>query len=383
MLSRLPLAPLTGTRAKTWCLLIHAEASLPFPLSLPLAPRRRLSACPPLQYVIHSNPFDAHTVLTVCMGRTFNHCYRGSLRLYSPVRPLLGPLLEMHDLFDRLLRAVAAAAAAFRRHPHADAAAAAAAFAAAAVHDDAEVARMRAQQEQELACCERMKLCLTTTNDDDDEHQTRAVDGPAVQAVVAAMRAYPQSEQVQSLACQALGDMILNNTVNQTHARDAGAGQAVLAAMCAHLQSEQVQLRACEFLCVAEDLQPGNEHAKGRHQRLEHDHRFFLTTGENGAGSKQEKDGEYTRVVMVLAETYTRYFANAQVQRFATPLYTHFAGRAHISGCDLGPYWLDYTRKSHKNWDELWRRGDIRLPFKYLKQGPPPLHLQLEGYQPW
>ena len=69
-------------------------------------------------------------------------------------------------------------------------------------------------------------------------NQTRAGNSGGVEAVVAAMLALPQSEEVQLLVCAALDDMTRGNADNHTRALDAHA------ALTTHLASAHVQSAA-------------------------------------------------------------------------------------------------------------------------------------------
>ena len=64
------------------------------------------------------------------------------------------------------------------------------------------------------------ELCRLTL---DDENGTGAHPFDAVDALVSAMLAHPQSVAVQTGACAALGAVMDNNVDNQTRAGDAGA----------------------------------------------------------------------------------------------------------------------------------------------------------------
>jgi hypothetical protein len=90
--------------------------------------------------------------------------------------------------------------------------------------------------------------------------RTRAVNEGAVEAVVAAMRRHPQSEGVQSNACATLNGMINDgNSDYQFHAGNCRAVEAVVGAMRAHPQSEEVQGAACAALTSMTRGNTGNQ----------------------------------------------------------------------------------------------------------------------------
>ena len=125
------------------------------------------------------------------------------------------------------------------------------------VEVDAVVARMRAHSGDAAAdarACEELRHIIINNA----ETQTRAGARGAEQAVVtavqavdvvvAAMYAHPQSEEVQQCACRLLAVMTDGNAANRARAGSAGAVEAAVAAMVTHPRSGQVQQVACATL---------------------------------------------------------------------------------------------------------------------------------------
>jgi len=132
------------------------------------------------------------------------------------------------------------------------------------------------------------------------QERTRAGNAGAVEAVVAAMTAHRQSEQVQRWACDALGHMTVCNVENQIRVGDAGGMDAVVSGMNVHSQSGQVQVMACAALCAALGALVQDKNAENRTLAIR------------------------AEAVAAVERAVTTHSANAQVQRFATPLMASF-----------------------------------------------------------
>lgn len=74
-------------------------------------------------------------------------------------------------------------------------------------------------------------------------------DATGVEEVLAAMREYPESAEVQEEGCKSLFNMTYGDAKNRTRAVNAGAVEAVVATMHRHEGSAEVQEWAERALC--------------------------------------------------------------------------------------------------------------------------------------